>query len=347
MIVAPCVDSSVEMADYPPDSDDAHSGPGPTPPRAHIRVSYTYQGGVMVPSGTRIVRESSPENDGRPREDNPPPAGARGPGRTPAAHRPSPAVPTPEAAPRWYLDLVLGGCVFLAAAGLNAIANFNDVRAFAAIATPATYAWLCLGLLCWGGLVFSSTMRKRGLQPPGFFRVAMFVGVACALISVPNAWRVLTKATEAAPHTDPVARLDLRGRRLANTSYAESDLTHALMTSAQLIHVDLSGANLSEVDLRDARLVDVDLSTANLCGADIRGADLRGARNIENVRNWAYAFYDDKTRLPADLDFVQLLGPVKDTGRGLLYACRTNRTRRIAAEPAPRVVAPRTRDRKR
>jgi hypothetical protein len=71
------------------------------------------------------------------------------------------------------------------------------------------------------------------------------------------------------------------------------------------------------------------MSGVDLCGADLRGADLRGATGLSDVENWAYAYYNRATQLPAGLDFALIPGPVADTGRGLLYMCTANQTHLI------------------
>lgn len=319
------------MAD--PADDDAGTPADEVPAAKPVRVTWTYHLDTSTPPhwGRRAPRTDTGDNVSPTPRPEPP---HDPPGRETLEGQQTEFGDSPVSGPQkhWGLDLLAGGALFVAIAGLNAIANLNDVRAFAALATPATYAWLVLSLVCWSGLVVTGAARRRGVKTPMYFRVILMVGVASALLTVSTAWRVLTKHSDHVQSTNPGDPLDFRGLQLTNKSYAQRDLRRAIMTRARLTHVDFSGANLSEADFRGAHLVDVEMNDVDLCGTDLRGADLRGTRNLYTARNWAYTFYDGATRWPDNVNIIEFPGPVKDTGRGLLYMCRANNTWRIAPE---------------
>jgi hypothetical protein len=237
--------------------------------------------------------------------------------------------PHPEPAPLWFAEAATAGLVFIVAAGLNVVADLNDVRAFSALAEPSTYAWLVLSLICSGGLAFAARTRRRGVKVPLYFRGALALGVIGALLTLTVPLRVLRKPDVQPPAATPTGYIDLSGKTVTDADYADANLRRARFSGTVFRHADFSSANLAEADLRNAVFEAVDFDGARLCGADLRGADLRGAKNLRHVRDWSYAFYDKKTKLPKHVMFLELVGTVKDTGRGLLYMCRANETRRI------------------
>ncbi|MFV0679866.1 pentapeptide repeat-containing protein [Ottowia sp.] len=72
------------------------------------------------------------------------------------------------------------------------------------------------------------------------------------------------RKVEQVPAQGDLRNLDLSGRQLAGSRWADRTLDN----------VDLSGADLSRSDLRRTTLRNVDLSGVNLQGADLRGAKL-------------------------------------------------------------------------
>lgn len=232
---------------------------------------------------------------------------------------------------RWYAASSRAGALIAVVGLINAIAALNDIQAFAALATPATYGWLCLSLLCWGGLAFSNPKESQPEAAPWYFRSVLLVGLCTCLLTVSIPFRIFTKRSEDPPRVVAGQPLDARAQTLRDESFTGARLQHSRLAYATLIHVDLSNTNLQESDLRHATLQDVDLSGADLCGADLRGTDLRGARGLSTVRSWAYAFYDNDTQLPDKVIFPQLTGAIRDTGRGLLYMCEPNETKRVSS----------------
>lgn len=232
---------------------------------------------------------------------------------------------------RWYRDGIASGVIVLATSSFGALAAFTDLQAFTALAEPATYAWLALSVICWCGILFKNYTRARGSTPPWYYPWVLYCGVACAFMTVRIPVRVLQAQahSETAPSLFHGAAPDLRRAFITDTDYSGKTLRRARLGYARLTHVDLSDADLQEADLRHVVLRDVNLAGANLCGADLRGADLRGARQLTSVRDWSYAFYDQTTKLPHDLDFIQFIGPIEDTGRGLLSMCTPNETRKL------------------
>jgi hypothetical protein len=212
----------------------------------------------------------------------------------------------------------------IAPIALSAIAALNDVRAFTAVATPGLYCWLALCVVCTLGMLVSARTR-----PPLYFQGILLIGVLGGLLTLSTAWEVLTKNDASSEQPAMAEPSDLREKLIQDAIYANQDFRRTQFRGSVLSHVDLSGSNLAEADLRDVRFEDVDVSGVDLCGADLRGADLRGARSLDAVENWAYAYYDGDTRLPKGYDFTAIPGPIPDTGRGLLYMCTKNQTRRI------------------
>jgi hypothetical protein len=223
-------------------------------------------------------------------------------------------------------------CILVASFGLSLLAAFNDLRSFEAVATPSLYCWLVLCGVCTAGIVLSVRARRAGLVVPWHFRIALLIGVACGLLSIGPAWRILTKQAAQPVAPLPGEPLDLRNQTIRDRSFAGANLRGATLSGATLRHVNFSGVDLSEADLRNIKMEDVDLSGVRLCGADLRGADLRGARGLESVADWSYAFYNTwRTRLPRSQSFglEAIPGPIPDTGRDLLYMCQNNVTQRI------------------
>lgn len=213
---------------------------------------------------------------------------------------------------------------------MTVVASVNDFTAFTAAATPAIYAWITLCIACAVGVVVVNKAHESGLRVPRYLSVVLLFGVAGGLLSVPNAIHVLTK-TAATPYAPAEGRPpDWRGRSITDSFFVGRDLRGVPAQHAVLRHVDLSQANLSESDLRSADLIDVQMSGADLCGADLRNADLRYTSGLREVRNWAYTFYNDRTRFPRGFRIGNYTGPVPDSGRGLLYSCSPGVTRRIA-----------------
>jgi hypothetical protein len=214
---------------------------------------------------------------------------------------------------------------------LSSIAWANDLRAFEAVATPGLYCWMLLCIVCAVGMVVTARARRAGMHVPWYFRAALYAGIAGGLLTVPSAFRVITKQEATAPPPLAAAHIDLRNQMVQDRSFAERNLRRSELSGATFHHVDLSGADLSESDLRRARFEDVDLSRATLCGVDLRGADLRGARGLGDVADWSYAFYDRHTLMPKSSGLLLRTreGPIPDTGRDLLYMCTQDVTRRI------------------
>lgn len=230
-----------------------------------------------------------------------------------------------------FAALAVAGLISVGSSALTIIARLDDIDAFRAISSKATYGCLFLSLTCTVGVAIDRFLRSRGARTPWFFRIGLAIGVLAGGISAHTAWQVLKKADAAAEQTAHEPRHDLHGQTIQNTRYT-TELRGALLQNATLRHVDLGGADLSETDLRGARLIDVNLAGADFCGADLRGADLSKAKGIDEVASWSYAFYDSQTRLPPDADFNVIVGVIPDTGRGLLYMCDVNDTRRLSAK---------------
>lgn len=231
----------------------------------------------------------------------------------------------------WTPPAIVAAMVFAGSIGLTAVAGISDLAAFTAVATPAVYAWLVLCLVCALGMAMLGHSQHMGRDVPRHLRIALFLGVVGGLLAVPSAVRVLQKSSAPRVQAESGAPPDWRDRTLEGRSFAGRSLRGANAEGAVLRHVDLSRADLSEADLHRARLTDVQLGGANLCGADLRGADLRTVNDLPDVRDWSYTFYDAATRFPRGFDIESYTGPVLDTGRGLLYSCRTGSTRRIAS----------------
>jgi hypothetical protein len=211
------------------------------------------------------------------------------------------------------------------------LAALVDIRAFTALATPALYAWCGLSAVCTFALIAIRALGRWGVYPPRYVWWVLTVGIAGGLFTLPTAWRVLTKHEQQPAAAVAGKAVDWRGRVIENESLTNASLRGAQLQDTIFRHVDLAGSDLAESDLRSSRFFGVDLSGANLCGADLRGADLRGAEHLEDVANWAYAFYDTHTKLPSTMEFALIAGPVPDTHRGLLYMCTPNDTHRIPA----------------
>jgi hypothetical protein len=243
--------------------------------------------------------------------------------------RPSPPLRPPLSPPR-RIEAATAVLLFLGTILPTVLAVATDTLAFNAVATPAQYALLVLSALCALGVLLLA-YPLRGKPAPLYFRLALIVGILSAFASLPTAIQVLTKTKGTVAEPSPLSGRDLRGQAITDKSLGP-DLRRAHLQGARLTHVSLANADLSEADLRGARLWDVEMSGANLCGADLRGADLRGARHLDLVKQWSYAYYDHHTKLPAGhLGFLEFAGPIPDTGRGLLYMCTPNDTSRISA----------------
>jgi hypothetical protein len=223
-----------------------------------------------------------------------------------------------------------GGGLFLVSAAIETLALVVDVRAFQAIATPELYAWVILSAVCAAALIAFLRLGHRGNRAPRYFLLTLLVGTAGGVLSLPSAWRVITKANDPAPALLAHAIANYSGRSLTNLNLTGADLQGANFSRAVLHNVSLTNANLAEADMRGARFINVNLSGANLCGADVRGANLSGAVALSQVANWSYTFYNSKTSLPAGDAFIAIAGPIADTGRGLLYMCTPGNAQRIA-----------------
>ncbi len=71
-----------------------------------------------------------------------------------------------------------------------------------------------------------------------------------------------------------LARADLRGASLRNTSFVGATLAAARLAGADLAYADLTGADLSEAGLTGSRLTGASLRGTKLAGADFTDADL-------------------------------------------------------------------------
>jgi hypothetical protein len=249
-------------------------------------------------------------------------------GRQPHVRRAGASKPQGESPPRRIGAVVV---LFLSTCATG-LAALIDIRAFTALATPALYAWCGLSAVCTLTLIAIRALGRWGVYPPRYVWWVLTAGIAGGLFTLPTAWRVLTKH-EQQPAVTAVAgkAVDWRGRIIENEDLKNANLRQAQLQDTVFRHVDLAGSNLAESDLRKSQLFGVDLSGANLCGADLRGADLRGAEYLEDVADWAYAFYDSLTMLPSTAGFGVIAGPIPDTHRGLLYMCTPNDTHRIPA----------------
>lgn len=215
--------------------------------------------------------------------------------------------------------------------GLWLVAVASDEVALRAVTNPGWYCWLALCAISTVGVVLTFFARRRGLSVPFYFRVVLWVGATCGVLTFSAAWSVITEIKAQEQKPPPGAHLDIRSQTIRDASFAERNLRGSDFNSATLDRVDLSGADLSESDLRDAVFHKVDLSATNLCGADLRGADLRGARGVEAVKDWSYVFYNNRTKLPRSVSYILFTfpGPIPDNGHDLLYMCKANTVRRL------------------
>jgi hypothetical protein len=229
----------------------------------------------------------------------------------------------------WPVATATAALVCIGSTALTVIASVNDFTAFTAAATPAIYAWIGLCVACAIGVGVVNKSHSSGLRIPWYFNAALLLGVAVGLLSVPDAVHVLRKNTAPPSMQQEGKAPDWRGKRIVQSSFVGKDLRSLQAQHASLRDVDLSGANLSESDLRAAKLIAVQMSGVDLCGADLRDADLRLVTGLNEVRNWAYTFYNRDTRFPHGFHITNYTGPVPDSGRGLLYSCSVGATRRI------------------
>lgn len=225
--------------------------------------------------------------------------------------------------------LLLVPLVALCGPCLTGLAALLDIRAFVALATPPLYAWCALSLVCAGMVVVLRTVKRHDTPVPTYVWLTLALGIAGGFATLPTAWRVVTKHEERLVTPVRESNIDWRDRRIENVNLSGMNLQGADLDGTVLKHVELANADLAEAELRGAQMMDVDLSKADLCGADLRNANLSGAIGLDSVSNWAYTYYNAQTRLPRKAAFIEIPGPVPDTGRGLLYMCTAGETRSI------------------
>ncbi len=227
--------------------------------------------------------------------------------------------------------MAYAGTLMTASVGLFLVAAASDENALKAAVSPGWYCWLVLCAVSAVGTFLTFLARRRGISVPFYFRLVLWIGAACGVLTFSKAWQVITETEAQAKTASKAAHLDMRNRVIRDASYAERNLRGSDFSRATFDRVDLSGADLSESDLRDAIFHKVDFSGADLCGVDLRGADLRGARGLRAVKDWSYVFYNNRTELPASVSYIlfTLPGPMPDNGHDLLYMCKANVVKRL------------------
>jgi uncharacterized protein YjbI with pentapeptide repeats len=106
------------------------------------------------------------------------------------------------------------------------------------------------------------------------------------------------------------SHLDVRGIRLINVRFGDTDVKYASLVDADLRGSDLDSVDLHDSNLENANLRKVSLHLANLNNANLTNADLRGANFfgfsfgfsiLTSVVNHAYTFLNDANLTNADL----------------------------------------------
>lgn len=165
---------------------------------------------------------------------------------------------------------------------------------------------------------------------------AMALAFSCSLLwiaqVVPALYQALRQTEpEPAPSVLPSqsSPLVVENGSLEHEDYNQQNLSHSRLSHTRVVDVDFGDTNLSESDFRGATFVRVNLAGANLCAVDLRGADLTKAGNLNDVKNWNFAYYDASTKLPQSLDINLVQGPQEAVPGGLLYSCTPNQTRQL------------------
>jgi uncharacterized protein YjbI with pentapeptide repeats len=92
-----------------------------------------------------------------------------------------------------------------------------------------------------------------------------------------------------------LAQAKFRGANLSRTTFSATFLRQADFTSSRCV-----GTEFRASDMTDAVLCGADLTNATFDGCDLNGADMEGA--VVVGASFKRAYYDAKTKLPAELD---------------------------------------------